>query len=152
VKQWLLSGWYPRGLIVHQQRYRPSDCNKHVLSRKQKWDLLGISWSYWFRCIKIKFHLICKTNTSCKLEYLSQSCILLYFITIIYDVMVGEITFDLYHISFMIVSRVWRYQMGKSGWLWLTFIFEFKGKLVVVIKAKQIYHFVSWSHCPFGFL
>ena len=53
-----------------------------------------------------KFHLICKTNTSCKLEYLSQSCILLYFISIINDVMMGEISFDLYHISFMIVSRV----------------------------------------------
>ena len=53
-----------------------------------------------------KFHIICKTNTSCKLACLSQSCILLYFITIIYDVMVGKITFDLYHISFMIVSRV----------------------------------------------
>ena len=51
-------------------------------------------------------HLICKANTSCKIEYLSQSCILLYFISIINDVMMGEITFDLYHISFMIVSRV----------------------------------------------
>jgi hypothetical protein len=53
-----------------------------------------------------KFYLICKTNTSCKLEYLNQSCILLYFISIINDVIMGEITFDLYHISFMIVSRV----------------------------------------------
>jgi hypothetical protein len=27
---WLLGGYYPRGLIVHQQRYRPSDSNKNV--------------------------------------------------------------------------------------------------------------------------
>jgi hypothetical protein len=30
LKHWLLSGWYPRGLIHHQQWYRPSDCNKNV--------------------------------------------------------------------------------------------------------------------------
>jgi len=29
-KHWLLGEWYPRGLIVHQQRYRPSDSNKNV--------------------------------------------------------------------------------------------------------------------------
>ena len=31
-KHWLLGGWYPRvgGLIVHQQRYRPSNSNKNV--------------------------------------------------------------------------------------------------------------------------
>jgi hypothetical protein len=27
---WLLVGWYQRGLIVHQQRKRPSDSNKNV--------------------------------------------------------------------------------------------------------------------------
>jgi hypothetical protein len=27
---WLMGGYYPRGLIVHQQRYRPSDSNKNV--------------------------------------------------------------------------------------------------------------------------
>jgi hypothetical protein len=26
----LLGGWYPRGLIVYQQRYQPSDSNKNV--------------------------------------------------------------------------------------------------------------------------
>jgi hypothetical protein len=25
----ILGGWYPPGLIVHQQRYRPRDSNKH---------------------------------------------------------------------------------------------------------------------------
>ena len=29
-KHWLLGGWYPRGLIVHQQRYWPCDSNKNV--------------------------------------------------------------------------------------------------------------------------
>jgi hypothetical protein len=29
-KHWLLGGWYPRGLIVHQQRYPPSDSNTNV--------------------------------------------------------------------------------------------------------------------------
>ena len=29
-KHWLLGGWYTRGLIVHQQKYRPSDSNKNV--------------------------------------------------------------------------------------------------------------------------
>jgi hypothetical protein len=27
---WLQGGWYPRGLIVHQLRYRLSDSNKNV--------------------------------------------------------------------------------------------------------------------------
>jgi len=29
-KHWLLVGWHPRELIVHQQRYRPCDSNKIV--------------------------------------------------------------------------------------------------------------------------
>ena len=29
-KHWLLGGWYPRGLIVYQQRYRHGDSNKNV--------------------------------------------------------------------------------------------------------------------------
>jgi len=29
-KHLLLGGWYSRRLLVHQQRYRPSDRNKHV--------------------------------------------------------------------------------------------------------------------------
>ena len=29
-KHWILGGWYHRGLIVHQQRYRSSDSNKNV--------------------------------------------------------------------------------------------------------------------------
>ena len=29
-RHWLLSGWYPPGLIVHQQRYSHSDSNKNV--------------------------------------------------------------------------------------------------------------------------
>jgi hypothetical protein len=29
-KHRLLGGWYPRGLIIHQQKYRPSDSNKNV--------------------------------------------------------------------------------------------------------------------------
>ena len=29
-KKILLGGWYPRGLIVHQQRYQPSDSNKII--------------------------------------------------------------------------------------------------------------------------
>jgi hypothetical protein len=29
-KQWIQGGWYPRGLIVGQHRYRPSDSNKDV--------------------------------------------------------------------------------------------------------------------------
>ena len=28
-RHWILSGWYPRGLLVHQQRYRHSDSNKN---------------------------------------------------------------------------------------------------------------------------
>jgi hypothetical protein len=30
LKHLLPSGWYPEGLIVHQQRYRPSDSYKYV--------------------------------------------------------------------------------------------------------------------------
>ena len=29
-KHWLLGGWYPWGLIVHQLRHRLSDSNKNV--------------------------------------------------------------------------------------------------------------------------
>jgi hypothetical protein len=29
-KHWLLGGWHPRGLTVHQQRNRPSDSHKNV--------------------------------------------------------------------------------------------------------------------------
>ena len=29
-KDWLMGGWYPGGLIVHQQWHRSSDSNKNV--------------------------------------------------------------------------------------------------------------------------
>jgi hypothetical protein len=53
-----------------------------------------------------------------------HECILLYFISIINDV-----TFDLYHISFMIVSRVWRYQKGNQNNCDLLSFLNLKGNL-----------------------
>jgi hypothetical protein len=45
LKHWLLGRWYPQGLIVHQQRYRPSDSNNyrlihgyfHIIPRPPYW-------------------------------------------------------------------------------------------------------------------
>ena len=48
-KHWLLGGWYPRGLIVHQQRYWHSDSNINVCSTKATW-LHTMSYSIIYHC------------------------------------------------------------------------------------------------------
>jgi hypothetical protein len=56
LKHWLLSGWYPRGLIHHQQWYRPSDCNKNVdikfIAHDRNWRdnqerIFQRNWQHW---------------------------------------------------------------------------------------------------------
>ena len=41
-KHWLLGGWYSRGLIIHQQRYRPSDSNTRIDIKFRIWSVLSI--------------------------------------------------------------------------------------------------------------
>jgi hypothetical protein len=51
-KNWLLSGWYPRGLIVQQQRYRHSDGNKNVDNKFSAHDAF-LEWS-WSGTLKVE--------------------------------------------------------------------------------------------------
>jgi hypothetical protein len=62
-KHWLMGGWNPGGLIVHQQRYWPSDSNKNVdikyinhISRASVLQLLreGISYRPNVQCLMMK--------------------------------------------------------------------------------------------------
>ena len=41
-KHWLLGRWYARGLIVHQQRYRPSGSNTRIYIKFRIWSVLSI--------------------------------------------------------------------------------------------------------------
>jgi hypothetical protein len=52
-KHWPLGGWYTLGLIVHQQRYRPSDSNKNIYRYLINKQLLTswAPWSLWFVCL-----------------------------------------------------------------------------------------------------
>ena len=68
-KHCLLGGWYPRGIIVHQQWYRPSDSNTNV-------DIKLLVYSCFMQLLHLIFcYCHRKTFKSIRQQYIFNFCI-----------------------------------------------------------------------------
>jgi hypothetical protein len=137
-KHWPPGGWYPRRLIVHQQKYRPIDSNKNVVRSDLLIDLINI---------------LCRTATECTILRPSEKHLIFsWFYHTIFKVLTTQILYPKCSITWKIRPSPTAFSLSRVGMYGIVLSFElqfFTIEHLKIIKLILWYNIeiLSWSIC-----